>query len=166
MRTTAGLLLRWTEDDPYQGMAMYTGMGVGGVPGSQWEDRSLLVVDHSLDLKRSDLSLQSGPAGGTARGVPSGRGPTAGLPPWRVGRTMPNSAPGSSAHNRTGYEAKPLNVAGGPLLAAAPGCGHQDPGLAVELDVLCEPPAGGVRAGRHRIHHRAGYTNAPARDPR
>ncbi|UCE02635.1 MAG: hypothetical protein JSW67_00010 [Candidatus Latescibacterota bacterium] len=48
-----------TEEDPYKGMAIYTGMGLGEhYAGGTWEDRALMVTGPAaLSLKRAAREL-------------------------------------------------------------------------------------------------------------
>jgi hypothetical protein len=115
-----------TEDDPYQGMAMYTGMGVGEqYLGSQWEDRSLLVAGPSLlDLKQevTYLLLSQGVKPEELPEVFRER-PRAGGWAAAVARRQDDDEFGARVlqlHNRTGYEAKPLNVAKAMLYSLMP----------------------------------------------
>lgn len=108
-----------SEDDPYRGTAIYTGMGVGEqYLGSSWEDRSLLVRGPSLlDLKREarDLLLSQGIAPEEMPLVFRERtaSPQGNPPVEAKARVM-------TLHNRTGYEAKPLNVAKAILYSLLP----------------------------------------------
>jgi hypothetical protein len=111
-----------TEDDPYKGLAMYTGMGIGEhYAGANWEDRAIMVQGPSAlsvkDAARHLLEVQGftpeeipiplrarpKPADYDAR-VDSVR--RAVRRDWGVepGRVM-------ELHNETGYEQKPVNVA-------------------------------------------------------
>jgi hypothetical protein len=115
-----------SEDDPYEGMAIYTGMGVGQqYLGSSWEDRSLLLNGPALlDLKREarDLLLSQGiepeELPEVFRERPRGED-------W-VARVAAHRARGGTdarvlaLNNRTGYEAKPLNVAKAILYSLLP----------------------------------------------
>ena len=110
------------EDNPQRGMAIYTGMGVGEqYLGPSWEDRSLLVRGPLLlDLKREvrDLLL--------SQGLKPEEIPLVFREVSTAGAAAGNgtdSTTGSRAmqlHNRTGYEAKPLNVAKAVLYSLMP----------------------------------------------
>jgi hypothetical protein len=114
-----------SEDDPYQGMAIYTGMGVGEqYLGPTWEDRALLISGPVLlDLKEEvrylllSQGLKPDEIPEEFRQRPRGNG-------WDVSVTThaSNGFPARvmELHNRTGYEAKPLNVAKAILYSLMP----------------------------------------------
>ncbi len=104
-----------TEDDPYKGMAIYTGVGIGEhYIGPTWEDRSIMVQGPAvLDLKHAarQLLLNQGMAESDIppplRPKPKSVGYETlvrrGADPFWRGRAM-------QLHNQTGYRPKPINV--------------------------------------------------------
>ncbi|HEX5819697.1 MAG TPA: hypothetical protein VFY20_12495 [Gemmatimonadales bacterium] len=110
-----------SEDDPYRGLAMYTGMGIGEhYTGANWEDRALMVQGPSAlavkDAARRLLEVQGFtddemPA--AFRRQPKGAGYDAKVD--SVFRLMRDFAAGVTGevlevHNETGFEAKLVNV--------------------------------------------------------
>ena len=111
-----------TEADPYKGLAMYTGMGIGEhYAGANWEDRAVMIQGPAaLGVKdaarqlleqqgfRPDeipLALRPKPlaANYEARTDSVVQGLQAVIPSAREGRVL-------QLHNQTGYAAKPINV--------------------------------------------------------
>ncbi len=106
-----------TEEDPYRGMAFYSGMGIGEhYIGATWEDRALMVQGPAiLDLKYA------------AREVLLDQGFREDEIPWPLrprskpadyddlvqeSEVSPSSrAVGMELHNEVGYQPKPINVA-------------------------------------------------------
>jgi hypothetical protein len=120
-----------TEDDPYRGLAMYTGMGIGEhYAGRNWEDRAIMIQGPSAltlrDAARNLLRAQGftedeipiplrskpKPPDYDAR-VDSMR--SAMLREWETegGRVM-------ELHNETGFQPKPINVAKAVLYSLMP----------------------------------------------
>ena len=105
-----------TEDGPYKGMAIYTGMGVGKhYTGPEWDDRSILARGPAvLDLKYAARTLL------LDNGMPESQLPY----PLRVRPKPENydeivrdtvaaslySARALELHNQVGYGVKPVNV--------------------------------------------------------
>jgi hypothetical protein len=110
-----------TEEDPYKGLAMYTGMGVGEhYAGRNWEDRAIMIQGPSAlsvkDAARRLLETQ----GFEPHEIPFPlrAKPKADNYQDRIDamvRTMNAVAPGHDGqalelHNETGYAPKPINV--------------------------------------------------------
>ena len=115
-----------TEDDPYKGMALYTGMGVGeSYTGAEWEDRAIMAQGPAvLHLKYAarDLLLHQGvpphliPDPLRARPLAE---PYQGVVRDSL-RTMPWPARAMELHNETGYGSKDINVFKATLYSLAP----------------------------------------------
>lgn len=105
-----------SEADPQAGMAIYTGMGVGQqYLGSSWEDRSLLVQGPALlELKREARVLL------LSQGIPPEEMPLFFREQPLPTRPVATDGRIMTLHNRTGYEAKPLNVAKAILYSLMP----------------------------------------------
>ncbi|MCK5446634.1 MAG: hypothetical protein KAJ43_00770, partial [Gemmatimonadetes bacterium] len=115
-----------TEDDPYRGMVMYSGMGIGQhYMGPTWEDRAIMLRGPAaLDMKNAarELLLNQGfapdqiPAPLQARPLAEDY--------WeRVEVMMADFEGGARAlelHNETGYLPKPINVARAVLFTLSP----------------------------------------------
>jgi hypothetical protein len=107
-----------TEEDPYRGLAMFTGMGIGEhYTGSTWEDRALILQGPAaLATKNAARSLLE-TQGFTEDEIPYPLRPLpmprnyddavaaelASLPNYISGRAI-------ELHNETGFTSKPLNV--------------------------------------------------------
>jgi hypothetical protein len=115
-----------TEDDPYRGMVIYSGMGIGEhYMGPTWEDRAVMLEGPAaLDMKNAarELLLNQGfrleeiP-------VPLQQRPLADDYWDRVEAFMTDFQGGARAmemHSGTGYEYKPINVARAVLFTLAP----------------------------------------------
>jgi hypothetical protein len=111
-----------TEDDPYRGMAMFTGMGIGEhYAGRNWEDRAVMfqgpaalgVKDAARELLQQQgfrpeempLALRARPraADWDARVDSVARRAAEAIPGGGSNRVM-------QLHNQTGYAAKPINL--------------------------------------------------------
>ncbi|HEX9166186.1 MAG TPA: hypothetical protein VF862_09765 [Gemmatimonadales bacterium] len=111
-----------TEADPYRGLAMYTGMGIGEhYAGANWEDRAVMiqgpaalgVKDAARQLLEQQgfrpheipLALRAKPlaANWQASLDSSARAMQQVIPTVRTGLAL-------QLHNQTGYAAKPINV--------------------------------------------------------
>jgi hypothetical protein len=115
-----------TEDDPYRGMVIYSGMGIGEhYMGPTWEDRAVMLEGPAaLDMKNAarELLLNQGfkpeqiPVPLQQRQLAADY--------WdRVGAFMRDFQDGARAmemHSETGYEYKPINVARAVLFTLAP----------------------------------------------
>lgn len=117
-----------TEDDPYRGMVMFTGMGLGEhYSGATWEDRALMLVGPAaLETKNAArLLLQTQgfrddqmPFPFRAKPKPDSyeaavKTEIAAAPIYASGRVI-------ELHNETGFTPKPLNVAKGVLYSLMP----------------------------------------------
>ncbi|MFC1530783.1 hypothetical protein ACFL5T_00835 [Gemmatimonadota bacterium] len=115
-----------TEDDPYRGRAMYSGMGIGEhYMGPTWEDRAILLQGPAaLDMKNAarELLLNQGFKPDEIP-VPLQEQPLAEDYWDRVAEFMHDYMDGARAmelHNETGYLPKPINVARAVLFTLAP----------------------------------------------
>jgi hypothetical protein len=117
-----------TEDDPYRGMAMFTGMGLGEhYAGATWEDRALMLVGPAaLETKNAARFLlqtqgfrdEQIPFPLRARPKPASyevavKAEIAAQPIYATGRVV-------ELHNETGFTPKPLNVAKAVLYSLMP----------------------------------------------
>lgn len=111
-----------TEEDPYRGMAMFTGMGIGShYTGASWEDRAIMIQGPgALEVKNAARGLLEAQgfdpeqipyplrAKPTPRDYPDALAANrqAVVPDWlgEPGRVM-------QLHSETGYHDKPINVA-------------------------------------------------------
>jgi hypothetical protein len=110
-----------TEEDPYRGMAMYTGMGIGEhYAGRNWEDRAIIVQGPSaLSVKDAarelletqgfephdipfPLRYQERPGDYAQR--------TDSMLQWMDSMVPGHDGEALELHNLTGYGAKPINV--------------------------------------------------------
>ena len=120
-----------TEDDPYRGLAMYTGMGIGEhYVGANWEDRAIMVQGPSaLTVKDAarDLLLAQGftaeeiPFPLRARPKPADYDMRVEAVRLAIEREW-SVDPGGvlELHNRTGFQPKPINVAKAVLYSLMP----------------------------------------------
>jgi hypothetical protein len=117
-----------TEDDPYRGMAMFTGMGLGEhYAGATWEDRALLLRGPAaLETKNAARFLlqiqgfREGQIPFPLRSKPKPesyddavKAEIAAQPIYATGRVI-------ELHNETGFTHKPLNVTKGVLYSLMP----------------------------------------------
>lgn len=117
-----------SEDDPYRGMVMFTGMGLGEhYSGSTWEDRALMLVGPAaLETKNAARFLLQTqgfrddqiPFPLRARPKPATydaavKAEVGAAPIYASGRVV-------ELHNETGFTPKPLNVAKGVLYSLMP----------------------------------------------
>ena len=119
-----------SEDDPYSGLAIFTGLGIGEhYVGQTWEDRSIMLQGPAaLPLKEDARRLL------LSQGMPGDRIPYP-LRPRPMGLRYEEMvqaeidgqlAAGSrdqramELHNLTGYQAKPINVAKATLYSLMP----------------------------------------------
>ena len=107
-----------TEEDPYSGKALFTGVGIGEhYVGKTWEDRALeLQGPAALRLKEDARRLLLS-QGMTEEQIPYPLRPRP-LPPnyWalvaaQVAATPSGDQHAMELHNLTGYQSKPINVA-------------------------------------------------------
>jgi hypothetical protein len=119
-----------TEEDPYRGMAMFTGMGIGEhYVGTDWEDRALMIQGPGA-LAVKDAARQLVQNQGFApdeipfplRPQPVGEShmqqvaaELAAQPAW-----MHDSLKLMQLHNQTGFRSKPINVAKAVLYSLMP----------------------------------------------
>jgi hypothetical protein len=115
-----------TEDDPYRGRAMYSGMGIGEhYMGPTWEDRAVLLQGPAaLDMKNAarELLLNQGFKPEEIP-VPLQAKPLAADYWERVAAFKVEYLDGARAmelHNETGYLQKPINVARAVLFTLSP----------------------------------------------
>ena len=115
-----------SEDDPYHGMVIYSGMGIGQhYMGPTWEDRAVMLEGPAaLDMKNAarELLLNQGFKPDEIP-VPLQQKPLADDYWDRVAAFMADSEDGARAmemHSGTGYEYKPINVARAVLFTLAP----------------------------------------------
>jgi hypothetical protein len=115
-----------TEADPYKGMVMYSGMGIGEhYMGPTWEDRAVMLRGPAaLDMKNAarDLLLNQG---FRPEEIPPPLKPMDFADDYweKVEAYMAENLGGVRAlemHSETGYEAKPINVAKAVLYTLAP----------------------------------------------
>lgn len=118
-----------TEEDPYRGLALYTGMGIGEhYTGPTWEDRAIMVQGPavlSLKAQARQLLLSQGmapeaiPSPLRARPLPEDY---QALVTAEAARRGPGSASqrAMELHNLTGYLDKPLNTAKATLYSLMP----------------------------------------------
>ncbi len=119
-----------SEDDPYRGLALYTGIGVGEhYAGPTWEDRAIAVQGPAnLTLKEEawHLLLSQGvrpqeiPFPLRPRALPAGYRDSVEA---EVARQRAQGIRGQRAmelHNLTGYDAKPIDVAKAVLYSLMP----------------------------------------------
>jgi hypothetical protein len=109
-----------TEEDPYRGMAMFTGMGIGEhYTGPNWEDRAVmlqgpgalavkdaarqLLLNQGFEPDEIPYSLRARPRSASYDSVVIAR--MSEFPPWldQRGEVM-------QLHNETGFNDKPINV--------------------------------------------------------
>jgi hypothetical protein len=111
-----------TEDDPYRGMAMFTGMGIGShYTGASWEDRAIMIQGPgALEVKNAarELLLAQGfehreiPYPLRERPFPRdyedrlAADRSSKVPAW-----MGNPGHVMQLHSETGFHEKPINVA-------------------------------------------------------
>ena len=117
-----------TEDDPYRGMVMFTGMGLGEhYTGSTWEDRALMLVGPAALETKNAARVLLQTQGFRDDQIPfplrAGRKPASyeaavnaevgAAPIYASGRVV-------ELHNETGFTPKPLSVAKGVLYSLMP----------------------------------------------
>jgi len=111
-----------TEADPYKGMAMYTGMGIGEhYAGANWEDRAVVIRGPAaLGVKASARELLE-QQGFRPQEIPLALRATPLAANWEakldsavqaLQDRIPNARQGLALqlHNQTGYAAKPINI--------------------------------------------------------
>jgi hypothetical protein len=115
-----------TEADPYKGMVMYSGMGIGEhYMGPTWEDRAVMLRGPSaLDMKNAARELLLN-QGFRPEEIPPPLKPMDFADDYweRVEAYKTENLGGIRAlemHSETGYEAKPINVARAVLYTLAP----------------------------------------------
>ena len=110
-----------TEEDPYKGLAMFTGMGIGEhYAGPNWEDRAIMVQGPAaLAIKNAARELLEA-QGFTAEEIPFAFRPEP--KPWNydfivdsmvqaaVSRWGAEPGRAMQLHNETGFRSKPINV--------------------------------------------------------
>lgn len=157
-----------TEADPYRGMAMYSGMGIGEhYMGPTWEDRAVMLQGPAaLDMKNAARELLLS-QGFTPEEIPPPLQPMDFADDYwsRVEAYMAENLGGVRAlelHSQTGYEPKPINVARAVLYTLAP------PGMVLILpDSLWHAPlwasmlAGSCMRGARVLIIHPSQRNAP-----
>ncbi|UCC83208.1 MAG: hypothetical protein JSW46_20025 [Gemmatimonadota bacterium] len=115
-----------TEEDPYKGMAIYSGMGIGEhYVGPTWEDRAIMVQGPAaLDMKNAARQLLLN-QGFPEDQIPHPLKPKPLAPDYdeRVRAMMAENLGGARAmemHSETGYLLKPINVLKAVLYSLAP----------------------------------------------
>ncbi len=115
-----------TEDDPYRGTVMYSGMGIGEhYMGPTWEDRAVMLQGPAaLDMKNAARELLLN-QGFTAEEIPPPLKPKPLAEDYwdRVQSMMDEFEGGARAlelHSETGYLPKPINVLKAVLYTLAP----------------------------------------------
>ena len=164
-----------TEEDPYKGMAMFTGMGIGEhYAGANWEDRAIMINGPgALPLKDA------------ARALLEMQGFTPAQMPYPL-RQLPKPAdyqdvveaeraliqrqwladPGEvmQLHNRTGFAVKQINVAKAALYSLMPaGCFLKIPDSLWQNYVYASLLAGSALRGCHVLIYAPTYASAPAK---
>ena len=119
-----------SEDDPYRGLAIYTGMGIGEhYAGPTWEDRSIMVKGPVLlSLKRQARRLLLGqglaeselPYALRDRPLASDYNALVRLYLAEQHEGHAHEQRAMELHNLTGYQAKPINVAKATLYSLMP----------------------------------------------
>jgi hypothetical protein len=119
-----------TEDDPYRGMAIYTGMGIGEhYSGPTWEDRAIMAQGPAvLTLKRAVRQLfrahgmtdEEIPYPLRPRPVPEDYGGRVAAEIERQEAAGLGSQRAMELHNETGFGEKRINVAKGLLYSLMP----------------------------------------------
>ncbi|MBU8921025.1 MAG: hypothetical protein KOO63_04300 [Bacteroidales bacterium] len=113
-----------TEDDPYRGRAIYTGMGVGEhYAGATWEDRAIMAVGPALLSLKKDARQLLLNHGFKPEEIPwplrAGEKPSSYQA--RIDSFIETTSEGATSrfemhskavqlHNQTGYNPKPINV--------------------------------------------------------
>ncbi len=110
-----------SEEDPYLGLALYTGIGVGEhYSGPTWEDRAILVQGPALISLKDQARRLLLSQGLRADQIPFPLRPRERAPDWNdlvaqeVAHQLTEGIMGQRAlelHNQTGYGEKPIDVA-------------------------------------------------------
>lgn len=115
-----------TEADPYRGMAIYTGMGIGEHYDSPiWEDRSIMVRGPAVRTLKAQARRLLMTQGLSEAEIPE---PLRPITPDSAARTRGEIPPPAGQfinramelHNQTGYLDKPINVARATLYSLMP----------------------------------------------
>lgn len=115
-----------TEADPYRGMAMYTGMGIGEhYDGPTWEDRSIMVRGPAVLTLKAQARQLLVTQGFSEAEIPKPLRPIAldSAVMARIDSLRPEGQYDYRAmelHNQTGYLDKPINVARATLYSLMP----------------------------------------------
>lgn len=165
-----------TEEDPYKGMAMFTGMGIGEhYAGANWEDRAIMINGPgALPLKhaaRSMLEMQ----GFTPTQMPYPLRPSPKPADYddmveaeraNMQRTWGVADLGEvlQLHNRTGFAVKQINVAKAVLYSMMPaGCFLKVPDSLWQNYVYASMLAGSALRGCHVLIYAPTLESAPAK---
>jgi hypothetical protein len=117
-----------TEDDPYRGMAMFTGMGLGQhYAGATWEDRALLLrgpaaleTKNALRFLLQTQGFREGQIPFPLRSKPKPDSYDAAVNAEIAAQPIYATGTVIELHNETGFTPKPLNVAKGVLYSLMP----------------------------------------------
>ncbi len=117
-----------TEDDPYRGMAMFTGMGIGEhYTGATWEDRALMLQGPAALATKDAARFLLETQGFTADEMPFALRPRVKPPSYDAAIAAELASKREYAagrvielHNETGFTPKPLNVAKAILYSLMP----------------------------------------------